>query len=142
LAVVIDDHLLLSLLGGTAPPSVTNEARSGTVYTTGCWYYRLARAVASSGAGSLSSRFGELAQVEQAQVRQQLDDLPAGIGILGWRTVVPVMAALRVRQQLNLLNAEALAVALPTSATVVITTASPLLRAGAGDLGVDYRIEQ
>jgi len=141
LAVVIDDHLLLSLLAGTAPPSVTDEARSGTVYTTACWYYRLARAVASSGAGSLSSRLTTLADAEQAKVRHQLDDLPAGIGILGWRTVVPVMVALRVRQQLNLLNAEALAVALLTSATVVITTASPLLRAGAADLGVDYRID-
>ncbi len=141
MTVVIDDHLLLSLLAGTGPPSVTNEARSGTVYTTACWYYRLARAVASSGAGSLSGRFGELARAEQTQVGHQLDDLPAGIGILGWRTVVPVMAALRVRQQVNLLNAEVLAVALLTSATVVITTASPVLRARAGDIGVDYRIE-
>ena len=38
-----------------------------------------------------------------------------------------------------MLNAEALAVALLTEASVLVTTDAPLLRSGADELGVDYR---
>lgn len=133
MTIVVDDLLLLRLLTGSAPPTVTEELRSGSVYTSGCWYYRLARAVSSSGTGSLSQHVAGLARPEQEQVRRDLEDLPPELGLLGWRTVVPVMAALRVRRQLNLLNAEALAVAVLTSAVLVVGTDSPLLRSGASD---------
>jgi hypothetical protein len=101
--VVVDDHLLLRLLARTAPSVVTEELRSGAVYTSGCWYY------------------------------PSLGRWPA-------RTLVPVMAALRVRRQLNLLNAEALAVALLTSGVLVVSTDSPLLRSGALDVGFVYQV--
>ncbi|HTX01553.1 MAG TPA: hypothetical protein VMD59_22400 [Acidimicrobiales bacterium] len=46
------------------------------------------------------------------------------------------MAALRVRQPLNLLSAEALAVCLLTSSSLLVATDSPPLRAGAAELGI------
>jgi hypothetical protein len=135
MAVVIDDHHLLALLANVTPDELAERIRSG-VYTTGCWYYRLARAATTSGAGSLGRRIGVLSSAEQELVRQRLGQLPAGVGLLGWRTVVPVMAQLRVRHPLNLLSAEALAVAIVTSADIVLSTESPHLTAGASDLGV------
>lgn len=50
------------------------------------------------------------------------------------------MFALRVRQQLNVLTAEALAVAVLLQARIAVTTEAPLLRAGATDLGLEYQI--
>lgn len=140
MTVVVDDHLLLSLLAGTAPDLTAHEAASGTIYTTGCWYYRLAKAAARTGRGSLSQRITELSPTDQVQVRSTLEGLPAGIGLLGWRTVVPIMAALRVPQALNLLNAEAIAVALLTSAELMVSVDSPLLRASAAEVGVGYLV--
>jgi len=50
------------------------------------------------------------------------------------------MASLGVRRQPNLLTAEALAVALITEGTIVVTVDSPLLREGAEDLGIACRL--
>ena len=57
-----------------------------------------------------------------------LQEVPDEIGLLTSRTVVPVMLALRVRRPLNMLNAEALAVALLAGAELIVTTESPLFR--------------
>jgi len=76
----------------------------------------------------------------QNQVRSDLQELPLSIGLLHPRVVVPVMFALRVRRQLNLLTAETLAVALVVQARVVVTTDAPLLRAGATELGLEYEL--
>ncbi len=46
------------------------------------------------------------------KVREALAHLPSDVGLLHPRAVVPVMFTLRVRRPLNLLGAEALAVAL------------------------------
>jgi hypothetical protein len=59
MAVVIDDHLLLGMLAGLPSEAIAEEMRAEVVYTTGCWHYRLARAVqAGSGSGSLSGGVG------------------------------------------------------------------------------------
>jgi hypothetical protein len=50
------------------------------------------------------------------------------------------MAGLVVRRQPNLLAAEALAVALVTDSAICVTVDSPLLRDGAEDLGVPFRL--
>lgn len=65
---------------------------------------------------------------------------PDEIALMTSRTVVPVMLALRVRRPLNMLDAEALALALLTEAPVLVTTEAPLLRSGADDLGVSYQL--
>lgn len=50
------------------------------------------------------------------------------------------MLALRVRRQVNMLRAEALAVALLVSGSILVTTDTPLVRSGAEDLGLAYRL--
>ena len=67
-------------------------------------------------------------------------ELPDDVGLLHPRVVVPVMFALRVRRQLNLQSAEALAVALLVGGRLSVTTDAPLLRSGAHDLGVEYEV--
>jgi hypothetical protein len=69
-----------------------------------------------------------------------LQDLPDDVGLLHPRVVVPVMFALRVRRQLNVLSADALAVALLVGGGVVVTTDAPMLAAGASELGVAYEV--
>ena len=50
------------------------------------------------------------------------------------------MAQLRLRRPLNMLGAEALAVALLTEATVLVTAESPMLAAGAAELGIPFQV--
>ena len=44
--LTVDDALLLRVLALTAPDDILDQARTGQVFTTGSWYYRLAKAVA------------------------------------------------------------------------------------------------
>ncbi|MGH9150833.1 MAG: hypothetical protein ACRD03_00170 [Acidimicrobiales bacterium] len=111
------------------------------VYTTGCWYYRLARALlAASGAGSLSSRLEAVGPAARDDALESVRRLPDRIGLVSLRTSAPVMATLPVRRSLNMLNAEALAVALIVRGGLVVTVDSDLLRDGAADLGVGYQV--
>lgn len=138
--IVIDDQLLLDALSGHARASISEPLERGEVFTTGCWYYRLGRAVsAGAGTGSLSRRFEALDPPTRTRALSALDELPEEIGLLSLRVLVPVMQALRVRRPLNMLNAEALAVALLLDASITVSTDSPLLRSGAADLEVDYQ---
>jgi len=73
-------------------------------------------------------------------VTDALTDLPDWIGILSPRVTVPVMLALGVRRQPNLLSAEALAVALLVDGSILVTTDAPLIRSGAEDIGLGYRL--
>ena len=141
MAIVIDDHLLLEVLAGIESPALSEELRAGVVFTTGCWYYRLSRAVrAGSGAGSLSGRLAGLEPSQRDRALLGLQDLPSMIGLLSYRTLVPVMAALRVRRPLNMLNADALAVALVVDGAIRVRVLSALLSDGARDLDVDYEV--
>lgn len=107
------------------------------VYTTGSWYWRLARAATyGTGVGSLSGELTALDPERRVQARALLERLPDAIGIIRQRTIIPVMAALRVERQLNMLNAEALAVALVTGGRILTTVESPLLTAGAEKLNL------
>jgi len=100
MAVVIDDHLLLGVLAGLPSEAIAEEMRADVVYTTGCWYYRLARAVgAGARSGSLARRLGALGAGERERALTSLQVLPQMIGLLSYRTVVPVMAALRIRRR-------------------------------------------
>ncbi len=139
MAVVIDDRLLLDVLAGRAPAIVSTELRSGGVFTTSAWYYRLGRAAFSgSGEGALSGPLTSLGVDVRQRVLAALQELPDTVGLLHARLVVPVMLALRVRRQLNVLNAEALAVATLVDGRLLVTTDAPVLRAGAEELGVVY----
>jgi hypothetical protein len=69
-----------------------------------------------------------------------LQDLPDDIGLLNPRVVVPVMLAIRVPRRLNVLSAEALAVALLVDGDLRVTTDAPILRVGTAKLGVHYDV--
>lgn len=141
MALVVDDHLLLDLLAGTAQGWLADEASQSAIYTTGSWYYRVASAADhGSGTGSLSGRISALPDEDQRAVRSRLGSLPDSIGLIGPRTLVPVMAALRTPRQLNHLSGEALAVAILTEPTIAVRTNSPPLRQACGALHVAYRI--
>lgn len=108
------------------------------IYTTSAWYYRVANAAhRGSGTGTLSRR---VAQFSESVRRERIDNLPDWIGLLGPRLVVPVMATIATRRHPNVLTAEALAVAVITESSLVVSTDSPLLRGGAADLGIEYRV--
>ncbi len=139
--IVIDDQVLLAVLSDTAPDDITAAVANGEVFTTGSWYYRLGRAVtAGTGTGALSGRFQALDVSVRQRVSASLEDLPDQIGLLSLRVVVPVMQALAVNRPLNFLNAEALGAALLLDASIAVTVDAPLLRAGAADLSVGYRL--
>ena len=139
--IVIDDQLLLAVLSGSAPDDMTAAVANGEVFTTGSWYYRLGRAVTVGiGTGALSGRFQALDDSVRQRVLASLEDLPDQIGLLSLRVVVPVMQALAVTRPLNFLNAEALGAALLLDAAIAVTVDAPLLRAGASDLSVSYRL--
>lgn len=141
MAVVIDDHILLDLIVGGPSPAALEAVESDALYTTGCWYYRLARAaVTGTGAGSLSGRLEVPGPEERDAAVESIRRLPDSVGLLSLRTVVPVMAALRVRRPLNMLNAEALAVALVAGASLAVAVGSELLQGGAADLEIGYRV--
>ena len=138
--IVVDDALLLAILAeqqGAAEAHLITAAEAGEVFTTGSWFWRLARVVARPGQGALSRALAASSEDEQRRVHNSLDQLPAEIGHLSMRRLVPVMTALP--GQLNLLSAEAVAAALVLCARIAVPTASPLLAAAASsvDVGVD-----
>lgn len=141
MTIIIDDHILFDVLAGRASDEFRDEASRGGLFTTGTWYYRLARAVgAGVGTGQLSRRVASLTAQEAVIFNAAIDELPAEVGLLSLRFVVPVMRALRVRRQLNMLNAEALAAAVVLDASLLVSVDSALLRSGAAELAVDYRV--
>lgn len=134
--IVVDDALLLAVLAGTAPRS----ALVGDVSTTGSWYWRLTRAVLDDrSTGSLTQAFLRLPEEDQQRVREGLRSLPNEIGLLGFRRLVPIMAALDGGRRLNLLTAEAIAAALVLDADIAVTTRSPLLDGACERLGIQVR---
>ena len=140
MGLVIDDHLLLDLLSGTALGWFADEAARSAVYTTGIWYYRVASAADhGSGTGSLSGRIVALADEDQRAVRSRIASLPDSIGLIGPRTLIPVMAGIR-GPRLNYLSTEALALAMITESMITVRTDSPPLREASGLLHVPYRV--
>ncbi|MCB9372236.1 MAG: hypothetical protein H6518_05590 [Microthrixaceae bacterium] len=138
MAIVIDDHLLIDVVAETTTGWLREQVDQSVIYTTSAWYYRVANAAhRGSGAGTLSRR---LAQFPESVRRERIDNLPDWIGLLGPRLVVPVMATIATRLRPNVLTAEALAVAVITDGSLVVSIDSPLLRGGAADLGVEYRV--
>lgn len=138
---IVDDLLLLHVLAGTASHDLQEAAEGGEGYATGCWYYRLSRAVRRSEvAGVLSTAFESLSPEARDRARRSLDDLPERIGLLSLRGLVPLMSVMDAGRPLNLLAAEALAAALVVGTDIVVTTDSTGLRAAAQHLDVGYRV--
>jgi len=139
--VVIDDALLLAVLADHQADRVDAlgvAASGGELFTTGSWYWRLAGALARPGTGALSRALAAMSEQERRNVEATLGDLPAGIGLLSLRRLVPVMRVLP--GQLNLLTAEAVAAAVVLGAGIVVSTQSPLLSRAAATAGVAVEV--
>lgn len=141
MALVVDDLLLLTALAGSAPEELVSAMREAELFTTSSWYYRLARASHDKDfSGALSSAIEALRPDERASVGAGLDKLPASIGVVDARRVVPVMARLDVPRRLNFLAAEAVASALLLDGAIRVTTESPVLAAACRILAIDLKV--
>lgn len=139
--LIVDDRLLLNALSGRMSGPLRDALDTGQMFTTGAWYYRLSRAVLRSEvAGKLSSAFASLEDDERETASRGLNELPEQIGLLSLRKLVPVMSLLDIGQPLNQLSAEALAACVVLEASLVVTTDSPMLRAGADVLELAYDV--
>jgi hypothetical protein len=136
--IVIDDHTLVAVLAHQADPDLQRRLDRNEVFTTGSWYYRLARAVRDRhSAGSLSRRVEALAPEVRREVLASLDSLPPFVGIQSPRVLVPIMAKLSADiRRLNHLNAEALASALVLGADIRVVVAPQLLSSACATLGI------
>lgn len=140
MGLIVDDHVLLDLLAGVARGWLAEQAAQSAVYTTGSWYYRVASAAEhGTGTGSLSGRIGGLPDEDQRAIRSRLASLPSSIGLIGPRTLIPVMASLRA-PRLNFLSAEALALAILTESMIAVRTDSPPLRDACAEFHTVYRV--
>lgn len=138
MAIVVDDHLLLDLLADDPDEWLRAETGHSAVYTTAAWYYRLASAAhRGTGDGALSRKLTALPESFRSE---RIDNLTDRVGLVGPRLIVPVMAALVTRRRPNGLMAEALAVAVVADGALVVSVDSELLREGAHDLGIEYRV--
>jgi hypothetical protein len=108
------------------------------LYTTGYWYWRLARAIAHPTGGSLSGPFADMAEEDRREVLAAMASLPDSIGILNLRRLVPVMAALP--GQVNILTAEAVATAIVLDASIAVVPSSTMLDHVAAAAGVPVRV--
>jgi hypothetical protein len=139
--VVVDDRLLLAVLAGIAPDEITLAAQSGEVFTTGSWYYRMARAISDPSTHGVFSRAIEaLPSARQARVLGAIDKLPDDIGLLSLRHLVPVIADFDAGSHLNLLAAEAVAAAYVLKARIIVTTDAPLIAKASEQLDIDYGV--
>ncbi len=122
---LVDDRLLVNLLGGGDPPQP-----SEAVWTTGYWYVRLCRAVLGSAgpAGVLSSSFAALPEELHAPALRALLELPDEIGLVSLRTLAPLIGQLSRRHRLNALGIEVLAAAVHLQADVYLSAPAPRLQ--------------
>lgn len=89
--IVIDDHTLVAVLGHEADRGLQRQFEANEIFTTGSWYYRVARAVRDrQSAGSLSRRVEGLVPEVREEVMTSLERLPEQIGIQSPRILVPI----------------------------------------------------
>ena len=140
MALVVDDHLLLDLLTETQPAWLASELGHAAVYTTGSWYYRVPLAMHRGTGGTLSSRLAGLEPHRAQTLLDKIGRLPDWIGLIGPRTLIPVMASLVVRRQPTGSLPRPSRLRSSPKAPICVTVDSPLLRAGADDLSVPFRL--
>lgn len=142
LDLVLDDHLLLSVLLGDEPSELRPDG--ARLSTTGLWYHRLCRAVADTTvAGVMSRALGDVDVRVAAGVTAAIVELPEDIGLLSLRSLGWLMGQLGAGgSRLNLLALEALATAEHLDATICLAEAddNPPLREAAAHRGVPVRL--
>lgn len=140
--IVIDDHLLLSVLLDDEPTEL--RPRGARVFTTGLWYHRLCRSLTDHAVrGVLSRALGAADDAVAAGAIEALTGLPDAVGLVSLRDLAWPMARL-VDQgvRLNLMSLEALAAAQHLGAEICLSAGdqNPLLVAAAGTRGTPVRL--
>lgn len=142
LRVLIDDLLLAQVLFSDQPTSFGEP--EAELYTTGIWYHRLARAVATpSVTGSLSRRLGDASPGTAGRILRSVAQLPESIGLISLRELAwPMGELLADGTRLNLLSREALAAAHHLQAEIWMSDRgpNPNLTAAATEQGIPVHL--
>lgn len=107
----MDDHLLLRILLDEEPDNLRRPGAQ--VFTTGLWYHRLCRAIATHAlTGAISRSLGWADPVVAKSAIRAVTALPDTIGLLSLRQLAwPMARLLDEGVRLNLMSLEALAAA-------------------------------
>jgi len=133
--LLLDDHALIEEI---LTESTSTREPNSALLTTSYWYYRACRGAVLGAGGQLSGPFERLADDLQEAAIATLLTLPERIELPDPRTTIPLMVTVGGRHpKLNLLNLEAVAVAITTGAHVLIAQ-----RAAAGILPDVLEAEQ
>lgn len=133
-ASVVDDRLVLDhVLSRPVPTTLP-------LVTTYTWWWRLGTALRRLGGGWLSGPALALADHERRALVDAVDRLPRQVPVPDPRPLVGLAADLHAQFALQLLAAEAAAVALMVGAEIVVATDIPNLRRASAELGVGYRV--
>ena len=140
MTLLVDDQLLSVVLRGDELPAPLGS--DVTIATTGYWYVRLCQAVlgVAHKPGTLSGPFTALPGDRRERALAALLELPDDIGLVSLRELGPVIGRLRVRHQLNILGAEALAAAVYLDATVALSARSPRLEGALSVEGLSFHV--
>ncbi|MHB8247220.1 MAG: hypothetical protein ACYDGN_18135 [Acidimicrobiales bacterium] len=140
--VLVDDHLLLSVLLGDEPPDLRGPG--ARIYTTGLWYHRLSRAVSNQSViGVMSRMLGRADPRVAASAARAVTALPMTIGLHSLRELAwPMARLLDEGVHLNLMSLEALAAAEHHGSELCLATAdaNPSLMAAAAARDVPARL--
>lgn len=116
--LLLDDHALIEEI---LTESISTQEPNSSLITTSYWYYRACRGAALGAGGQLSGPFERLADDLQKAAIAKLLTLPERIELPDPRTTVLLMVGVGGRHpKLNLLNLEAVAVAVKTGAHVLL----------------------
>lgn len=140
--VIVDDHLLISILLGDEPPDLRTSGAQ--IFTTGLWYHRLCRAVSNPAVtGALSRRLLRAEPAVAASAARATTALPETIGLLSLRDLAwPMAQLLNDGVRLNLLSLEAMAAADRHGAELCLATTdeNPQLLSAAASRGISTRL--
>ncbi|MGH9067051.1 MAG: hypothetical protein ACRD0J_06135 [Acidimicrobiales bacterium] len=134
MTVVVDDHHVAARLAAGTLGSTP------AIATTCSWWWRLASALTGSRSGSLSRHVARLDSRERSLIAHAVRSLPGRLIILDIRELIPAMAALSARYNLNQLAAEAVVAAEVLDADLIVATDAPKIRDTAAARGVSYRV--
>lgn len=116
--LLLDDHALIEEI---LTESISTREPNSSLLTTSYWYYRACRGAVLGARGQLSGPFERLADDLQEAAIATLLTLPERITLPDSRMTVPLMVTMAGRHpKLNLLNLEAVAVAVNTGAHVLL----------------------
>ena len=136
--VVVDDHLLGDVIGGTAPRDLAALLRHNDIATTNLYLYRLCRAALAGRGGALT---GSWSAERRKQAAKALTVLSPHIQVTPMQDLAFRMAEVAQEFGLSALGAEAIAATEAHGGRLCVWEGDdgPNVRACSEALGVDYR---